>query len=74
MYRTMLERHLAEAEQNVVIGERFVADQRERVKKLENGGHNVTAARTLLGLFEDTQAIYVAARDRLRKQLAKVQH
>ena len=76
MYRAMLEQHLAEAEQHIIKGERHVAYQRERVAKLENGGHNttdaITYARKSLDLFEDILLSYVAERDRLRKQLAEV--
>ncbi len=69
MDRTMVERHLAQAERHVVRGKQIVAEQRERVARLERDGHDVTQARELLRKFEELQAIHVADRDSLRKEL-----
>ncbi len=69
MDRTMVERHLAQAERHVARGKEIVAEQRERVARLERDGHDVAQARELLRKFEELQAIHVADRDSLRKEL-----
>ena len=65
----MIEDHLALAERHVADGERHVARQKRLVYELERDGHDVTQAVTLVSTFEDTQALHVADRDRLREEL-----
>jgi hypothetical protein len=56
---------LAEAEDHVATGERYIRQQREVVGELERQGRDATVARKLLAIFEDLQKQYVAERDRL---------
>lgn len=65
----MLRQHLAQAEQHVALGERHVRHQREIVAKLEQDGHDAEEALKLLAQFEELQALHIADRDRLRKEL-----
>jgi len=66
---TLIEAHLAVAEEHIAQGERHVARQRELVGLLCRGGYDTTAARALLQTFEQSQAMHLADRDRLRKEL-----
>jgi len=70
MDRAVLEDHLAQAERHVAEGARHVARQRERVVELKDHGHDWRAATKLLQAFEQMQAMHIADRDRLRKQLS----
>jgi hypothetical protein len=70
--RGMIEHHLAMAERHVTVGERCVAEQRERVAALERDGHDITESLLLLGQFQELQELHVAGRDRLRKELAEL--
>ena len=65
----MLQDHLAQAECHVAEGERNIARQREIVAQLECDGHDADQAARLLRSFEELQALHVADRDRLRKEL-----
>ena len=59
------------AERHVAQGQKNVANQRKLLVRLEAHGHieQATEARTLLAQFEETQALHIADRDRLRKEL-----
>ena len=48
-----------------------IAFQRQMIATLDEGGHDVKAARMFLRRLETKQAKHVADRDRLFKQLAK---
>jgi hypothetical protein len=69
MDRTMLQDHLAPAERHVIEGERHIARQRELVAELKRDGHDSDLAQSLLRSFEELQAMHVADRGRLRKEL-----
>jgi hypothetical protein len=69
MDRKLLQTSLAQAERHVVEGERHVARQRNLVTALERDGHDTSRAVQLLCQFEELQAMHVADRDRLRKEL-----
>lgn len=71
MQRAMIEQHLAQAERHVTQGERSLTRQRDMIAGLETHGHNSLAARQLLTQFEELQAMHVAARDRLRRELSE---
>jgi len=60
---------LAQAERHVSEGEKTIAHQRHIIAQLERDGHDTPAACDLLAIFETTQALHVADRDRLRKEL-----
>ena len=69
--RATLEDHLAQAECHVIDGEQHVTRQRELVARLEQDGDTAVAseARELLAQFVEMQAMHVADRDRLRREL-----
>jgi hypothetical protein len=60
---------LAQVEWHIVEAEKRVARQREIVAELERDGHRATAARGLLAAFERLLAMYLADRQRLRREL-----
>ena len=64
----MIEKHLAQAEQHVAEGERHITRQRQIIAELERDGHNAGSAKELLTIFEGTQAILNADRDRLKEE------
>ena len=72
MDRTIIEEHLAKAENHIALGEWHIARQKEIVAELERDGHDPTEAVKLLSLFESTIALHVADRDRLRTQLVSM--
>lgn len=61
--------NLALAERHIGQGFGIIARQRELIAALERGGHATEDAINLLADFEDIQALHVADRDRLRKEL-----
>ena len=69
----MIEERLAMAERHITRGELHIARQKELVARLGHSGHDTTEAIKLLGLFEATQALHVADRDRLRGELAEIE-
>ncbi len=69
MDRNMLEQHLAQAQQRVAQGARFVVEQRERVAQLERLGADCALAIHVLALFEDLQAMYTAHVEQIRRKL-----
>ena len=73
MDREVLRAHLAQAEDNVTLGEQHIAKQRALIEKLEGDGHDTVKARELLAVFEETQVLHVADRDRLLRELSKPQ-
>lgn len=66
----MIHQRLAMAERHVAAGERHVARQQEIIAGLTEDCHETARARALLARFEETQALHVADRDRLRAELA----
>lgn len=68
----MILEHLNQAERHVAEGERHIAGQKKIIAELGNDGHDQKAAIALLGQFEETQALYIADRDRLRAELAAI--
>jgi hypothetical protein len=71
MDRAMLERYLAEAERHVTEGGEHIATQRRIIAELERDSHDTTNARQSLKQFEELQAIHIANRDRLRRELGE---
>lgn len=69
MDKTAIERDLARVEHHVRQGEQIIARQRDIITGLERGGHDTAQAKTLLGQLEETQALHVGHRERLRRQL-----
>jgi hypothetical protein len=69
MDRVMLKQHLAQAEEHIVRGERHLARQRELVSEIERHGRDSDQARRLLLQFQEMQALHIADRNRLLKEL-----
>ena len=65
----MVERHLAQAEEAVVLGEHHIARQRALIAELEQKSHDTAQAKQLLATFEETQMLHLAGRDRVRREL-----
>jgi hypothetical protein len=69
MNRDFIETALAQAERHVAEGEVILARQRAAIAASERIGGNVTRFKEVLSVFEDSQRVHVADRDRLRKDL-----
>jgi len=69
MDSSLIEVHLALVEEHVAQGARHIARQRDLVDLLSRGGRDTEDARALLRRFEESQAMNLADRDRLRKEL-----
>lgn len=67
--RALLQRNFAEAQDHVLRGMQIIARQHEIIAELERDGHDTARARKLLDQFEQTQALHMAHRDRLRQEL-----
>jgi len=67
--RATLRLHLTQAEAAVVEGTRHVKRQREILAELHKHGHDTLRAEELLSTFEETLALHIEDRDRLRKDL-----
>ena len=70
MDREMLQEHLAQAERHISEGECHIARQREIIAELDGSGQYWQIALDLLHQFEQLQALHIADRDRLRKELS----
>ncbi len=70
MERAMIERHLVQAEEHVLLGEKHILRQREILAELDRGGHDTTQAAALLVTLEESQILHVADRDRLKEERA----
>jgi hypothetical protein len=70
MERSTLEQHLTQAIGRVSEGERRIAAQRNRIKLLKKHSRDSAIARKLLAEIEAKQAMHVAYRDHLWKELA----
>ena len=69
MDRATLKHLLQQAESLLQRDELTIAFQREMIAKLEQGDHDVTAAKLFLRRLEGQQARHIADRNRLFKQL-----
>jgi hypothetical protein len=69
MDRAMIAEHLAQAERHVAEGEKIISRQRALVVIAEATGGDAERSKALLASFEDTQAIHIADRERLREEL-----
>jgi hypothetical protein len=71
MDRATRQSRLQEADNQVERLDQNIAFQRQMIATLDEGGHDVKAARMFLRRLETKQAKHVADRDRLFKQLTK---
>jgi hypothetical protein len=71
--RAILEHHLSLTEEHVALSKIHIARQRELIGELERDGHAQLAetAKQLLALFLEFDAMHVAYRDRLRRELSR---
>ena len=60
---------LTEAEKHVEIGDTLLAETRARIEAKMKKGLDVGEAEATLTLLEETQALRVADRDRIRREL-----
>jgi len=65
----MVERHLQQAREHVLLGGQHIARQREIVAELTDRGVDPTQAIRLLVNFEETQVMHLAHFDRLKAEL-----
>ena len=70
MDRALIISYLQAAEDQVEIGQRYIADQCDLISTLERTGHHATSAIARLRVMEQTQTQHIADRDRLRADLA----
>lgn len=68
---SLIQVHLALLEEQVAQGERHIERQRDLVELLSRGGYDTADARALLQEFEESQAMHLADRDRLRAELGE---
>ncbi len=69
MNRAIALEHLAQVEKQVEVGDALLAETRARIQDRLDHGLDVSEAETTLALLEQTQALRVADRDRLRAEL-----
>ena len=70
MLRALLQIHLAIAERHVVTGEKHVVQQHDLIARLRSRGLDTALAESFLKDLEEIQALHVADRDHLRRELA----
>lgn len=72
MDRVTFEQRLAKAQKQIETGEKLIAEQRARLEDKRRNGCDTCETEATLELLEDTQTLFVAARDQLCRQLAAV--
>jgi hypothetical protein len=72
MDREMLKRHLAQTEEHIATGDKNIARQRDVIAQLERDGHDTASARSFLREFEQLQALHIAERERLLRELSEL--
>ena len=68
----MLIDHLALAERHVAEGATILERQRALIKERSRAGQSVEDAEELLRSMEETQEMHIADRERIRRELAKL--
>jgi hypothetical protein len=71
MDREKLQQYLKDAERNVAQSTMHVVEQNALVVRLKRDRRDTADARRLLELFEESRTLYLAERDRLRRELAE---
>jgi hypothetical protein len=69
MDRDMLERHLAQAQAHIETGYKNIARQRQVIAHMEREGQDTASARDTLTQFEESQALHIADRERILREL-----
>jgi hypothetical protein len=70
MQKATIQEHLALAREHIEQGEKSIERQRRVVADLQNDGHAASQACKLLTQFQELQALHIADRDRLERELA----
>lgn len=68
--RGLLLEHLELARSHVELGEQHIAQQKQLIDRLRDGGRATATAHRTLNALETTQAMYVANHKRLETELA----
>jgi len=71
MDRALWQRNLKAVERDVAAGQWHLARQKEIIVELARLGADTTVARYFFAQFQSMQALHIAHRNRLRKELAK---
>lgn len=69
MDKAFVKRRLASAEKHIAEGARHIAQQTKLILGMERLGRDASQSKQLLRTFKDTQRLYLAERDKLRRQL-----
>jgi hypothetical protein len=69
MNREFVEMALAQVERHVARGEIIIARQRATIVAAERIGRDVALCKEFLSVFEESQRLHIAHRDRLRKDM-----
>jgi hypothetical protein len=72
VHHKLLQEQLHQAEERICSGEHYIATQVAIVSRLERDGHDATKARRVLAILAELQAMHVADRNRLSKELASL--
>ena len=72
MEKADLMQHLELAERHFAEGEQLLARQRAKLEELRRDGHNSAEAELLLQTLEESQALHVYGRDRLRREVEEL--
>ena len=72
MDRATFEQSLIKAQKHIETGEALIAEQRARLEEKRRNGCDTSEIEATLELLEETQTHFVAARDRLCRELAAV--
>ena len=70
MHKDLIAHHLALAEDHVIQGTTHLLRQREIIAEIERHGQDTLPAESFLRLLQETQALHVQHRDRLKQQLS----
>lgn len=69
MNLSMQLRHLAEAERHIARGAHHIGEQEIRIAELDCRGHDSALASAVLEAFHVTQALHLAHRDHILREL-----
>jgi hypothetical protein len=71
MDRDTLQEHLRQAMAHVAQGREHIVSQQALIAELERDGHDTAAAKQLLEMFEQSQAMHAAHAARLEEELCR---
>jgi hypothetical protein len=59
-------------QRNIATGDKNIARQRDLIAQLERDGHDTASAKTFLHEFEQLQAMHIAEREQLLRELSEL--